>query len=162
SVSRSVVIREESADSSSGRSLMRVLVVVHGFPPKAMGGSEVYAHALATAVRKDQGADVWVLTRHADPGRPEYETTREDRDALHVPPTNNNFRACPSFEDSYRHARVERMAAEFIDEVRPDVAHIHHVTCLSTEIVTELANRRIPIVFTLHDYWLICHRGQLL
>src|SRR5262249_37511273 len=81
---------------------------------------------------------------------------------LHVLSINNNFRACTSFEDSYRHSRVGRMAAEFIDEVRPDVAHIHHVTCLSTEIVTELAKRHVPIVFTLHDYWLICHRGQLL
>jgi hypothetical protein len=43
---------------------------------------------------------------------------------------------------------------------RPDVAHAHHLTCLSTEIVDVLASRRIPIVYTLHDYWLLCHRGQ--
>jgi GT2 family glycosyltransferase/glycosyltransferase involved in cell wall biosynthesis len=36
------------------------------------------------------------------------------------------------------------------------------LTCLSTTIVHALAKRRIPCVFTLHDYWLICHRGQLL
>ena len=54
-----------------------------------------------------------------------------------------------------------RSVAAIIDEVRPDVAHIHHLTCLSTTIVDELARRGIPVVLTLHDYWLICHRGQL-
>ena len=45
---------------------------------------------------------------------------------------------------------------------RPDVAHVHHLTCLSTGIVSALKQRGIPTVLTLHDYWLLCHRGQLL
>ena len=39
--------------------------------------------------------------------------------------------------------------------------HIQHLTCLSTDLILECAARRIPTVFTLNDYWLICHRGQL-
>src|SRR5262249_599018 len=31
-----------------------------------------------------------------------------------------------------------------------------------TELVAECARRGIPTVFTLNDYWLLCHRGQLL
>src|SRR5262249_28589053 len=54
------------------------------------------------------------------------------------------------------------IAARVIDRFRPDVAHVHHLTCLSTEIVSVLADRGIPCFVTLHDYWLMCHRGQLL
>ena len=36
------------------------------------------------------------------------------------------------------------------------------MTCLSTGIVPLLASRGVPSVYTLHDYWLLCHRGQLL
>ena len=75
---------------------------------------------------------------------------------------NNTFRATTSFEDSYRNPAIARVAARFIDEWKPDVAHVHHLTCLSTEIVDVLATRRIPVVYTLHDYWLLCHRGQRL
>ena len=54
------------------------------------------------------------------------------------------------------------MAAPIIEGFAPDVAHLHHLTCLSTKIVRDLAAIGVPVFFTLHDYWLICHRGQLL
>ncbi len=54
------------------------------------------------------------------------------------------------------------IAADLIDEFKPDVAHVHHLTCLSTTVVRELAVRNVPVFHTLHDYWLLCHRGQLL
>jgi GT2 family glycosyltransferase/glycosyltransferase involved in cell wall biosynthesis len=62
----------------------------------------------------------------------------------------------------YRNERLGAAAEQLIDAFTPDVAHIHHLTCLSTTIVRALAERRIPCFVTLHDYWLICHRGQLL
>jgi GT2 family glycosyltransferase/glycosyltransferase involved in cell wall biosynthesis len=141
---------------------MRVLVVVHGFPPAAQGGAEIYAHAHAVALRRLFGDDVLVLTRDQDPGRPEYELRTEERDGLRVARINNTFRATRSFEDTYRHDAIGALAERVIDEFRPDVAHIHHLTCLSTRIVRSLSRRGVPCVFTLHDYWLLCHRGQFL
>jgi glycosyltransferase involved in cell wall biosynthesis len=49
-----------------------------------------------------------------------------------------------------------------LNEVKPDVAHVHHLLFLSVGILDELKKRKIPVVFTLHDYWLTCPRGQLL
>jgi GT2 family glycosyltransferase/glycosyltransferase involved in cell wall biosynthesis len=141
---------------------MRVLVITHGFPPQAQGGSEIYSYHLARALRAHCGDEVYVLTREQDSSRPEYDVRLEDRDGLRVAWVNNTFRATTSFEDSYRNPSIARIAARFVNEWRPDVAHLHHLTCLSTEIVDVLASRRIPIVYTLHDYWLLCHRGQLL
>ena len=78
---------------------MRVLVVAHGFPPHAQGGSEIYAYHHARALRERCGDDVFVLTREQDPSRPEYDVRVEERDGLRVAWVNNTFRATTSFED---------------------------------------------------------------
>jgi GT2 family glycosyltransferase/glycosyltransferase involved in cell wall biosynthesis len=141
---------------------MKILVVVHGFPPSAQGGSEIYADTHARALQREYGDEVVVLTREADSASPEYRVRTEERDGLHVVWVNNTFREARSFEETYRNAPIEKAAERVIDEFRPDVAHIHHLTCLSTGIVGQLKRRGIPAFFTLHDYWLMCHRGQLL
>src|SRR4026208_1790825 len=139
---------------------MRVLIVVHGFPPQAEGGCEIYVDAFARALVRHFGDEVLVLTREQDPERPEHSVRSEERDGLRIAWINNTFRSTRTFEDSYRSESIASIAGGIIDEFRPGVAHVHHLTCLSTMIVPALAVRRIPIFFTLHDYWLICHRGQ--
>jgi glycosyltransferase involved in cell wall biosynthesis len=150
------------ADASEKRRLMRALIVVHGFPPQTQGGSEIYAHAHAQALRRDFGDDVLVLTREHDATQREYAVRKERLDGLQVVRINNTFLNARTFEDTYRNETIDGIAAGVIDEFKPDVAHIHHLTCLSTGIVGQLEERRIPRFLTLHDYWLICHRGQLL
>jgi GT2 family glycosyltransferase/glycosyltransferase involved in cell wall biosynthesis len=140
---------------------MRILVVAHGFPPLAQGGSEIYAHAHTRAL-KALGDEVVVLTREQNPTRPEYAVRDEMRDGVRIVWVNNTFRSARSFEETYCNRAIGAVADRLIDEVGPDVAHIHHLTCLSTTIVRSLADRCIPCIFTLHDYWLMCHRGQLL
>jgi GT2 family glycosyltransferase/glycosyltransferase involved in cell wall biosynthesis len=140
---------------------MRILEVVHGFPPAAQGGTELYAHTHALALG-GCGDDVLVLTREQDPNRAEYDVRTETRDGLRIVSVNNTFRGTRTFEETYRNEAIGAIAGGVIDEFTPDAAHIHHLTGLSTTIVRSLAERQIPTVFTLHDYWLMCHRGQLL
>ena len=42
---------------------MRVLLVVHGYPPAASGGTEIYTRQLADALSELPGLEVFVLTR---------------------------------------------------------------------------------------------------
>lgn len=141
---------------------MRVLQVVHGFPPWAMGGTEVYAHALSRTLAARCGAEVFVLTREADPSLPEYNVREEQRDGLSLTIVNNTFAAPRSFEDSYRQPPIRRIGAALLDSVRPDIVHVQHLTCLSTDLLAECSRRAIPTVVTLNDFWFLCHRGQLL
>jgi GT2 family glycosyltransferase/glycosyltransferase involved in cell wall biosynthesis len=143
------------------RGVMRVLVIAHGFPPLAEAGAEIYAHAHATALHRHFGDEVVVFAREADPDRPEYAVRTESRDGLNVVWVNNTYRGARRFEDTYRNDAIAAAAAQVMDDFKPDVAHIHHLTNLSTTIVPALARRRIPAIVTLHDYWLLCHRGQL-
>jgi len=140
---------------------VRIVLIVHGFPPSAAGGTELYADAHARELRR-QGDDVLVVTREQDPGHDEFAVRTEDRDGVRIVRINNTFRNTRSFEETYRNDAIEAAAMRAVDEFRPDAAHVHHLTGLSTTIVTRLRERGIPIVATLHDYWLMCHRGQLL
>jgi GT2 family glycosyltransferase/glycosyltransferase involved in cell wall biosynthesis len=139
---------------------MRIVEIVHAFPPLAEGGCETYAEAHACALVRS-GDEVLVLAREADRARPEYAVRSEVSDGLRIIRINNTFASTRSFADSYRNDAIARLALREIDEFKPDVAHVHHLTGLCTTIVQELSGRSIPCFMTLHDYWLICHRGQL-
>ena len=141
---------------------MRILIVAHTFPPLTQGGAEIYAEQLASTLVRRFRDEVHVLTREQRPDRPEYTVRRETREGLRITWVNNTFRTIKSYEESYRCPAIAKIAAALIDEIQPDVVHIHHLTCLSTDIPQLLASRGVPVVFTLHDYWLLCHRGQLL
>ena len=141
---------------------MRILLVVHAFPPQTQGGAEIYAEQHARTLVSLFHDKVHVLAREQRPDRPEYAVTTEQRDGFTVTWINNSFRDVRAYEESYRCPAIARIAADVIDRFRPEVAHIHHLTCLSTEIPKLLRSRDVPVLFTLHDYWLMCHRGQLL
>lgn len=137
---------------------MKVLLVIHGYPLRYNAGSEVYTQTLAQGLAARH--DVQVFTRFEDPFLPEYAST-EDRD-----PDDARVRLrlvnMARARDSYRHAPVDARFAAVLDEFEPDVVHIGHLNHLSTSLVGEAAQREIPIVFTLHDYWLMCPRGQFI
>lgn len=141
---------------------MRILHIVHGYPPHGHGGAELYAEAVATRLARQWGDQIFVLTREHVESAPEFRIREEFRPGVSLFWINNTFRTTQRFEDTYVNHRITAQAARVIDRVRPDVAHIHHLTCLSTTIVDALTRRGIPVVLALHDYWLICHRGQLL
>ena len=63
---------------------------------------------------------------------------------------------------NYKNKLVDMAFAQIVREIRPDVAHIGHLNHLSLGIVSELAALEIPIVYTLHDFWLMCLRGQFI
>ena len=137
---------------------MRILQVIHGYPMRYNAGSEVYTQGLAQALAERH--EVHVFTRQENSFLPEYATQRETdpsdpRIALHV---INMARA----RDGYRHTAVDGAFASLLDDIRPEVVHIGHLNHLSTSLVFEASERRIPVVFTLHDYWLMCPRGQFI
>jgi GT2 family glycosyltransferase/glycosyltransferase involved in cell wall biosynthesis len=140
---------------------MRVMLVVHGVPPAANGGTEVYVRDLALALALLPSTEVAVLTRHADPQRPEMSVRRYGIGAVTVFSINNTFQACQGFAESYENPRLLTVAAALLDEFAPDVVHVQHLTCLSTGLPREAERRGIPVALTANDYWLVCHRGQL-
>jgi glycosyltransferase involved in cell wall biosynthesis len=139
---------------------MKIVQVNHGFPPHNIGGAEIYTHSLSRELAKQD--DVFVFYRIADPGRPDYETQLRKDDGLTFITVNNTLKDCDSFEDTYRNDSIARIFTAFLEEFEPDIVHFQHLLWLSTTLIEEAYKKHIPIVFTLHDFWLFCHVGQLL
>src|ERR671917_2812751 len=58
--------------------------------------------------------------------------------------------------------RVHRALLQVVDEVRPDVAHVHHVfERLTVSVLDALQRRGVPTVMTLHDYKPVCPNFRL-
>jgi glycosyltransferase involved in cell wall biosynthesis len=139
---------------------MKILQVVQGFPPDAMAGTELYTHDLSMQLSKNN--EVFVFYRTSDTKKKEYDLTRTNSEGLDAFAVNNTFRFCNSFEQLYRNDAIARQFALVLDEIKPDIIHIQHLIFLSTTIIGEIKKRKIPVVFTLHDYWLICPQWHFL
>lgn len=137
---------------------MKIVLVIHGYPMRYNAGSEVYTQALAQALAHRH--DVHVFSRQQNKFVPDYTLHREvdpadPRVALHI----INL---PQSLDQYRHDAVDEHFGALLDRVQPDLVHIGHLNHLSTSLVFAAHTRAIPLVFTLHDFWLMCPRGQFL
>jgi glycosyltransferase involved in cell wall biosynthesis len=62
---------------------------------------------------------------------------------------------------TYKNDAISNRFSKILDKIKPDIVHIQHLLYLSTTVIEDIKKRDIPIVFTLHDYWLICPQGQL-
>jgi glycosyltransferase involved in cell wall biosynthesis/MoaA/NifB/PqqE/SkfB family radical SAM enzyme len=137
---------------------MKILKVIHGYPMRYNAGSEVYSQTLCHGLAERH--EVHVFTREEDAFAQDFRL-RVERDeddprvTVHV--VNN-----PRLKDRYRATGLDQRFAEVVDRVRPDVVHVGHLNHLSTSLLREAALREVPIVFTLHDYWLMCPRGQFM
>jgi glycosyltransferase involved in cell wall biosynthesis len=139
---------------------MRIIQVVQGLPPESLGGTETYVAHLSQALAQ-RGHEVRVFSRIADLTRPEYTLDNVVHEGVSVTRVNNPFRLS-AFVHSYENPTLARHFGAFLDTYAPDIVHVHHLMYLSTSCVQEAARRGIPVVMTLHDYWLICQRGRFL
>jgi glycosyltransferase involved in cell wall biosynthesis/MoaA/NifB/PqqE/SkfB family radical SAM enzyme len=135
---------------------MNILKIIHGYPPLYNAGSEVYSQSICEELSRKH--NLTVFTREEDPFRPDFETRSEQR--------NENLKLVfinmPRSKDGYRHIEVDEQLKKIVLDKKTDVAHIGHLNHLSTGIIDVLHGLKIPIVFTLHDFWLMCPRGQFL
>lgn len=140
---------------------MRIVQVVQGLPPQSLGGTETYVAHLAKALAR-RGHEVHVFARIADPALAEYAELTTTHDGFTVNWINNSFSRLDSFTHSYLNTAIAQRFGDFLNRCVPDVVHFHHLMYLSTSCIQEAARRGIPVVMTLHDYWLICQRGRFL
>lgn len=137
---------------------MRVLLVIHGYPPRYNAGSEVYTQTLARELASRH--EVRVFTRQEDPFLTQFatsdETDPEDR-RVRLRVVNNS-----ESRDRYRYEGIDTELRRLLDEFPPDVVHVNHVSHLSTTLLRTIHDRGLPLVYTLHDFWLMCPRGQFI
>ncbi|MCB9834103.1 MAG: glycosyltransferase [Planctomycetes bacterium] len=139
---------------------MRILFVLHTFPPESWGGTELHVQDIARALAPDH--ELRIFCRAGDPDRAQGELFTEVRDGLGIVRFNNLYEDYVGFESTYRHRAAHEAFIQVLEHFRPDVVHIHHLTGLSTTIIEAAKARGYPVVYSLHDFWTVCPRGQRL
>lgn len=138
---------------------MKILKVIHGYPMLYNAGSEVYSQTICHGLAK-RGHEVHVFTREEDSFKPDGAVRlSHDTD---IPEITLHLVNNPRHRDRYRLEAIDQAFANLLDNLKPEIVHIGHLNHLSTSLVFEAKKRDIPIVYTLHDYWLMCPRGQFM
>lgn len=139
---------------------MKILKVIHGYPPYYSAGSEIYSQTLARKLSDNH--EIQVFARHENSFLPSFHYSTvldygDPRILLHlinIPITKYRYK----FINEEVNIRFEKI----IDDFRPDLIHFGHLNHLSLSLPEIATKRGIPIVYTLHDFWLMCPRGRFI
>jgi glycosyltransferase involved in cell wall biosynthesis len=148
---------------------MRVMILSALYPPLIYGGAEKAAWQLAEALAV-QGDDVSVITLH-----PEKEETADTLNGVRIYriPMDNLYWP---FGREFKEPAIKRLrwhirdmwntktaarVGRILDIEKPEVVNSHLLVGFSTAVWREAKKRRIRLVHTLHDYYLMCPRVDM-
>ena len=143
---------------------MKILLAAHHSPPNFMGGVEwvtlhgaqwlmSHGHQVEIAsveeIRSNPDGDVFSQVE-------EYQGIRIHR--LSIPASSPSMR----FQESFWNIPIERWFEQYFTNNHPDVFHLHSGYLLTLSVLEAAAKSGIPSVLSLHDYWTVCPRINLL
>lgn len=135
---------------------LTILFVIHQFLPKHVAGSEVYTFWLARSLQA-LGHRVVIFSTEAYAGQSTAIVRRHVHDGLPVwEAVHNN-----AFADFERFSFDRQKEAQFqhvLLHERPDVVHVQHLHQHSLGYVDIAKDHGLPVVYTLHEFLLICAR----
>jgi len=133
----------------------RVGLVVHGYPPELVGGTERLVAELGEALAA-RGETVEVFSGSIA-WRPQFATARDEQGPV---PVTRVHRHDLFFErwDKLENPLVEAAYLEWLDRFRPQLVHVHHWARLTTTLVRAARARGLPVVLSLHDLLASCPR----
>ena len=130
---------------------MKVLQVVHDFPPRAWRGTEVHTLGLSQALMQI-GVDVEVIYPVREQGT--YSLTRGEFEGLTTWTMD-----LPTSAELLETVVNKPAAGKIMDlalERGFDLLHVQHPMGFTGEVMFEADHRGVPSVLSLHDFWLIC------
>jgi glycosyltransferase involved in cell wall biosynthesis len=145
-----------TASSDSPRRL-RVLEVVHAFPPRSFAGTELYTHHLARALTA-QGHTVHVLYPVFEPGRAPLEVTRGHWNGVDVIELWRGGAARPG---EFWNRELDPVLAGLLRDGGYDVVHFQHLANLSASWLEVARDAGVPSVLKVDDMYLYCARHHL-
>ena len=134
---------------------MRVLQIVHGYPPEFIAGTERYCEAVSRGLLK-RGHECAVLAG-SDRTAPRPTLELVEQDGLPVARYLRYSRRPRRWTEEYDPA-AEGLARHLLALLNPDVVHLHHWQRLTNNLVAICSDLAIPVVATLHDVWSSCPR----
>jgi glycosyltransferase involved in cell wall biosynthesis len=137
---------------------VRILQVIHQFPPYSSQGSEVYCYNLAKRLQESDDVRVFHVS-NTRPARPR-RLVRETFDGLqtyHCVDGGQYARVA-----DWPNAFLRKQFQSVLDDYRPEVVHFHNFVSLGDNLVSLARASGAAVVYTLHDFGLICPNTFLL
>ncbi|CAF4828715.1 unnamed protein product [Rotaria sp. Silwood1] len=143
-----------------------VLLVNHGYPPLFNAGSEVYTQTLAVRLNRSRKTSaVSIIAREQDPFRADFlvRQTQDEHDSTIPIFLINHAREAPY--QRFINTDIDHCFKNLCQNLdpKPNIVHFGHLNHLSLTLpqcAKDILNAKI--IYTLHDYWLMCPRGQFL
>ena len=138
---------------------LRIGFLTNGWEPD-LGG--VVSHTRDLARRfSERGHRVHALCLDTS-GRFEPFTAFDQPDPnAHVRRVSYGYGDHSQLFDLLHHRRLRDMVAGWLSENQLDVVHVHHLTGFGGGAIEAIRAAGVPVVMTLHDYWMLDPRGQL-
>ncbi len=139
---------------------MRILHLVHQYPPEFVGGVELYTQTLAQRLaERDHAIGIFVPSLAAADDL--VQLTIEGRVSVYRVPIGPRS-STVVFASTFGQTRLSRAWEHVLDQVRPDLVHVQHMQGVPVDLITALQRRGLPFVVTLHDYYYFCANTRLL
>ncbi|HKO42644.1 MAG TPA: glycosyltransferase [Pyrinomonadaceae bacterium] len=146
---------------------MRILMVTIGYPPKYVGGTEIYVFGLVEEL-KERGHEcaITYLEPFAEPHGPEFRLVSNTHlgTDVHVVQVNTAIHKLEfvMFDAALRNKLVAQFR-KLVDQIDPDVIHLHPLQLgLESYLVEELNQTGRKVVMTFHSSTTTCARGDLI
>ncbi len=139
----------------------KIMMVVLCFLPESVGGSEFYTYHLSQELVR-RGHEVVVLTGLQDLSIDRYKVIHTTFEGLRVIKVVNSFYFTRTFRDFFIDEAIDGIFREITEREKPDIIHFQHLPFLSGNLPEIAHQLGVPSLFTVHDYWYICFRSQLI
>lgn len=139
---------------------MKLLMLVHDYLPRHVGGTEIHAHQVARELVR-RGHDVLALFTERDLSAPEGTLRRGELDGVRTLEMVHQ-REYADVRDSWLQPLAAELFRSQVREERPDVVHVQHLGPWGAQCITTAAEHGSDVVVTLNDYHLLCDEAVLL
>lgn len=130
------------------------------FAPYTFGGATVVAEEVAKQLlaRKSAAFDyqITAVSLCCHSALASYTMIKSQKNGIqnfiiNVPPNR-------SYSDLYENPEVTHLIGELMDDLQPDIVHVHCVQEIGGGVLQAAQARGIPSILSVHDFWWLCER----
>jgi len=134
---------------------MKIVQVVHGFPPHGVGGTECHVKRITEGLR-DRGHSLRVYAGSVE-WRESFQAERIALDGYDLVRVHRSDLYFDRWDKAYN-PLVEEHFRDLLRTFRPDLVHLHQWMRLTSNLCQVAAEEKVPAVATLHDLYTTCPR----
>ncbi len=149
---------QKPSDDDAGTSKLRVLQIVHNFPPQSYSGTELYTLTFSKELKK-LGHDVTVLYPVHDSKRKSLQFDDAEFEGLKV--VRFNVFQPGKKKPNIVHNKFDAPFRAFFKKHDFDIVHIQHLFGLSANWVGVAKEAGLPVLMKIDDMYLYCPQGHL-